>query len=142
MTDLKGLRASVYYNTSYRGCANGGISERAESVVIVGIRDQRFPVPTSEWQTVQPLPEGMHAGSVPTDDAPAVVIVYRNMGSTQLVHAEPYEPCPEGHVGYMSGGSYIGSTDGRFRELVGGYGVAIALHDRSETVAGYAALAD
>ncbi len=53
-------------------------------------------------------------------------------------YIEPYAPCPSGYVGWMSGGSFAGSSDGRFFDMVGIYG-AVPVHDRAESQKQYEA---
>lgn len=45
----------------------------------------------------------------------------------------------EGHVGPMMGGTYVATSDSRFREAAGFYG-AVAFHDRFETPEQYASM--
>lgn len=58
----------------------------------------------------------------PTDDAPAIRLVRRNLFGKEYIHAEPMEK-----GSYSFGGSYIAATDSRFREL---NKYPIPLHDR------------
>lgn len=67
----------------------------------------------------------------PSTDAPAAVVVYRNLRGHQIVHVEPLAPVPDGHAGYMAGGSYVACSDSRWDDLIGFYG-AVSLHDRTE----------
>lgn len=66
----------------------------------------------------------------PTDDAPAVRLVRRNIGGEIYVHAEPVAPCPP-NACRMAGGTFIYSCDSRFSEAVG-HSYPISLHDRDE----------
>lgn len=64
-----------------------------------------------------------------SEDAPAVIIVHREVGGKKYIHAEPankYGPRPY----YMFGGTFIFSSDSRFRELINDY--PVPLHDRTE----------
>lgn len=70
---------------------------------------------------------------VPTDQ-----IVKLELGAFGSIHLVPIKEVPSGNVGYMFGGCYVATSDGRLdkmvEELLGHrlYG-AIALHDRTET---------
>lgn len=104
----------------------------ARHVTVVGIVDHRYPADLSKRE-VQPLPEDERGPFVPSEDAPAAVLVYRNMGETQLVHVEPLTvPAGETHTPWMSGGGYAGTTDSRWSRLIGFYGAA-SVHDYCET---------
>lgn len=123
-TDLSlGLTASVYTNPTYRGCANGGISERVTRVTIVGTKE----LTSGDHAEIEPLARGSRVSEA-TPDAPAVVLVYRRIGKV-VVHAEPLETQGQWH---MSGGAFIASSDSRLSDLVDFYG-AISLHDRVES---------
>ena len=106
---MKGLIVEIYKNPMFKGCSNGGISGKVESVTIVG----------------DGIPEIFEA----SDDCPAVKIVRRNIFNGEYVHAEPIEEPTE--VGWMAGGAFIYSSDSRFRQHINQY--PISLHDRQET---------
>ena len=108
-TPTAGLIADIYRHGS-ADYSNGGISSRAQRVTVVG--------------------EGIDKVFSVRPDAPAVKLVHRTFGSRTIVHAEPVESPPEGHVGWMAGGTYI-VGDSRVGRAAGIYG-AISLHDRSE----------
>ena len=110
--ELKGLTASIFIDELIGECSNGGISSRCKAVTVVGIPDAEI----------------FSAG----EDRPAVKLVKRQIMGKTVVHAEPVEAPPQGCVGWMMGGSYISTSDGRFGRAVGFYG-AVALHDRCET---------
>ena len=114
---MKGLLAYIY-RSDLGDCSNGGISGRVQKVTII---DDRIDAPFA-----------------PTDEAPAVRIVERNIGGRPYVHAEPID-APEGDktVGPMMGGCYIATSDSRLRAIADG---AIPLHDRWETAEQYRAL--
>ena len=114
---LRGLRAEIYVGP-HGDCSNGGISSKAQYVTLVG----------PEFGEVFPV----------TEEAPAVKMVKRNIAGKVVVHFEPVEPCPPGHVGYMAGGAFV-HGDSRFSEAVGFYGAA-SLHDRTESQSLYDAL--
>lgn len=136
MEQLKGMHADVYVarDPSRRGSAMGGLSDQVSRVTIVGIRDQRWPIPSTDWHIVKPLADEAQA-YLPTPEAPPVVVVYRNMGSRELAHIEPLMPNGE-RLWFMDGGAYVDSCDSRVSALKGFYG-AMGLHDRCEEKPGY-----
>jgi hypothetical protein len=74
----------------------------------------------------------------PTDDAPAVVLVVRDLFGGKYVHAEPVVPAGTAKPWFMHGGTYIETSDSRFgeaiRRLTGNkHAYPVALHDRTET---------
>lgn len=117
MTEQRGLRAQIL--TGKHSSANGGISEQVTEVTLVG---PQFPELFA-----------------PSESAPAVQMVVRNLGGQTVVHFEPVASRPEGHVGYMASGAHVHSSDSRFSEAVGFHG-AVSLHDRTESQALYNAL--
>ena len=122
-TNLTGLRASVFREAGLPDCSNGGISARVDRVVVVAVLDylsKRLP----EVHTVR-------GPSTAGDDCPAVALVmHSHFGRGVSVSAQPYgEGVPL--TGWMSGGTYIATSDERFGEASGFYG-AVALHDRRE----------
>lgn len=137
-SELRGLTMYVY-RSSLGDCSNGGISSRCDRVVVVGV--------VTEMQggrsELRPFPESAMVGSVPADDAPAVIVVKRRMGRQRLLHVEPLEqPNRDEGTPYMAGGCYVGGSDSRLRELLGAdefYG-ALSLHDRTESWALYNAM--
>jgi hypothetical protein len=108
---MRGLICEVYSNPLYKKCSNGGISERCTEVTVVG--------------------EGITEIFEATPERPAVRIVRRTIGGRPYVHAEPADPVPKGNTPYVVGGSFIHSSDSRFRQNVCEY--PVALHDRTET---------
>lgn len=111
---LKGLRADIYRNGTH-DFSNGGISAKAEEVTLVGPGiPEIFPV---------------------TDAAPAVILRTRTIGGQPYVNAQPLNR-PEGcqDHGPMMGGTFIYSSDSRFRELCA---YPVPLHDRFETAEQY-----
>lgn len=105
---VKAIRASIYKNGSYVGCANGGISERYDDVYVV-CDDGNYEF------DVDNLPENL------------VKIVTRHLFGKEYKHAEPYASTDKGCVGWMAGGSIVYTSDSRF-----GAG-PLCLHDRQET---------
>lgn len=116
---MLGLHANVYKTGRFgraSDCTNGGISGRCEQVTVVGIEGAEIFEPTT--------------------NSPAVKLVRRVIGGEAVIHAEPVEPPPAGSFGWMAGGNFIATSDGRFGRAVGFYG-AVSLHDRYETPAQY-----
>jgi hypothetical protein len=108
-------------------CSAGGISGQVEQVVMVGILDLRKPG-RFQKRIIDPIPDSECGSITPQAKAPAVILVYRDMGGKRVCHVEPLEPAPRSS--YMSGGTFV-DGDSRFSNLVGFYG-AVAFHDRSE----------
>lgn len=68
--------------------------------------------------------------NAPTDDAPAVKLVVRDLGRGKYVHAEPVDLDGRGTFG----GCFIFTSDSRFRDAVAklsgsAYGYPVALHE-------------
>jgi hypothetical protein len=133
---IRGLPASIYKNEG-RDFSNGGISSTADEVTIVGY--------AHDPQKVERLPITSRVFE-PSDKAPPVVIVIRQLFGQRIAQAQPAAIGPDGAVtllrkagavGPMMGGCYVGSSDARLRELTGSFD-PIALHDRFETTAQYA----
>lgn len=103
----RGLIAYVYKNGSV-DFSNGGVSSRCHQVLVTGPN----------------VPEIF----VETPACPAVVIDTITFDGETTYHFKPAEP-----VGrhYMDGGTFIYSSDSRFRELFPYYG-AVPFHDRTE----------
>jgi hypothetical protein len=120
---LKGLMATIITSARFKGCANGGISERCEKVVIVG--------------------DGIAELFEATSAMPAVKLVVRDIGG-RVVHAEPVEPVKPGNIGYTSGGGALVFSDSRLCRALEKLGYpshcAIILHDRHDTQEQYDAL--
>jgi hypothetical protein len=133
MTDTtapKGLVLDIYRNQ--HEASNNGLSKFHQEVTVVGV-SYRDGGP----RQVRPLPLACRVFT-PTEQRPAVVLVYREMGEGErLVHVEPFEPARG--VGFMAGGTFVATSDSRWRELVGFYG-AVAFHDQDETPEQYRAL--
>ena len=81
-----------------------------------------------------------HGPHQATDGTPAVHLVTRanTLPGVMLRHFEPVEPCPAERVGYMASGAWVIVGVDLARSL-GIDPAAYPLHDRSETVAQYAA---
>ncbi|WIB72624.1 hypothetical protein [Curtobacterium sp. MCBD17_026] len=97
---------------------NDGISRDADTVTVVH-------------------ENGPHTGD---EGTPAVRLVTRpnTLPAVTLRHFEPVEPCPADRVGYMASGAWVVVGVDLARAL-GIDPAAYPLHDRSETVAQYAA---
>jgi len=117
--DPRGLLAFVL-TSSCGDSSNGGLSTRVGKVVV--LTDV----------------EGARVFT-PGPDAPAVKLVRRTIGDHVYVHAEPVDPPPAGHFGWMAGGAYIETSDGRWRAVTG-IDYPVPLHDRCETPALYEAM--
>jgi hypothetical protein len=108
---IKTISLDIYSNLKYRKCSNNGISEQFNNVLIEHPR-----------------------GNIDTDSnnlPPNFCrVITRNIGGIEYKHIEPNTPVKRGYVGYMSGGSYAGSSDGRFSEISH---YPLAIHDRQET---------
>lgn len=104
---LRGLPAYIY-RTDRVDCSAGGISSRYDRVIVVG-------------PNVPPV-------FAVTDDSPAVEV-----GTVTFLGRTSYHLRPAGESGkrYMFGGTFIHSTDSRFRALFP-FGGAVAFHDRHE----------
>lgn len=108
---MKAISINVYRNTSGYDCTNGGISSKYRTLLLL-CDDGWIKVDENN------LPEN------------AVKVVKRQACGKEIVCIEPCKPASG--VGYMFGGNYAASSDGRFSALVGIYG-AVAIHDRDES---------
>jgi hypothetical protein len=115
-----GITVSIFRNSRYDGCANGGISERVTELTITNI-DGPFE---------------------PSDHAPAAMLVRGNLPRTvKVVPVEGDDKSPDTHTPYMSGGTHVATSDSRWnkaiRAITGEVGYsrigAVALHDRKDT---------
>ena len=107
MEYTKGLRVDILQNP-HGNFSNKGVSLRCKEATIVG-----------------PGVPQIHAVR---DDAPAVVLVKRDLTGGEYVHAEPLATQGKWH---MAGGTFLYTSDSRFREIVG-HGQPISFHDRIE----------
>jgi len=108
----KGFSANILENKSIGNCSNNGISHWCDSVLIVS--------DIKECQIFDITPKTVLR-------SPLVVIKKRG----DYVYAEPLDAPDSNNVGWMMGGSFIYSSDSRFRDYFNGY--PIPLHDRQET---------
>ena len=97
------------YKWSLGDCSNDGLSSRYNSVLVV-TEDEIAKLSEEELQR-------------------AVRLEQRTRDYWCL---RPVLPVPRGHVGYMSGGSFVYSCDSRWREVSGGIPYPLSLHDRTE----------
>ena len=117
---MKALPITVYYNRQYRGCANGGITERFEELLLI-------------------CPEGFIDIDENNPPENLVKLVKRHLFGEDYYHIEPYVRPNKGCVGWMAGGSYAATSDSRFSRMMNisaRYG-AISVHDRQETQSDY-----
>lgn len=101
-TAPKGITALIYRDDLGTDFSNRGISANVMEVSVIG--------------------DGTDPVFAATDERPAVRLV---------IHAEPVTPAGEPKPWYMFGGTFIYSSDSRFRRAAGHYG-AVPLHDRRE----------
>jgi len=103
---MKGLIVGILEDKYIGNCSNAGISKTHKALVLVG----------------DDIPQVFEA----TDDMPAVKLVRRNIGGVEYIHVQPVNNSDRA---YMAGGSFIYSTDSRFRSIIS---YPISLHDRVE----------
>lgn len=109
---MRAIRAYVYKSKQLGDCTNGGVSSKYDSLLVTCDRG---------WIDVDEdnLPENLMK-----------VVKRENFGQTTY-HLEPVVKATG--VGWMNGGNFASSSDGRFSELVGGMYGAVAIHDRTES---------
>jgi hypothetical protein len=105
-----GLYVSVLRNARYPDCTGGGVTSKADQVLLVG--------------------DGVAKVFEDTGKYPVLRLVRRDFGGRPYFHAEPVDPAPEGAYGPMAGGNFVTSNDGRLDEICGW--PAIPVHDRFE----------
>lgn len=108
---MKALPISVYKNPTYKGCSNGGITERFDRLLLVC--DEGF-IDVDETNP----PENL------------VKIVTRHFGFGEYKHIEPVASTAPGCVGWMSGGALAYTSDSRFSKLSQ---YPLSVHDRQES---------
>ena len=112
---MNGLRVGILKHEGHSCDAGRGISSKADNATLLPSED--FPL--------------MDAGVFePDDDAPAVVIVKRNVCGTEYLTAYPADK--DGNPdsdGRMASGSYIWTCDSRFGQFAK---YPVPLHDRKE----------
>lgn len=104
--------ALIYRDSLGTDFSNRGISARVMEVTVIG--------------------EGIDPVFEATEQRPAVRLVKNEHSHREtVIHAEPVAPEGEPARWYMFGGTFIFSSDARFRRAAGHYG-AVPLHDRRE----------
>lgn len=107
---MKALPISVYTNSRYAGCSNGGITEQYDQLLLVC--DDGF-IDVDEKDP----PENL------------VKIVSRRFGTREYRHVEPVARPTPGCAGWMAGGALAYSCDSRFTALSL---YPLSVHDRQE----------
>lgn len=110
---MKALPVRVFKNPLYKECSNDGITKKYDELLLVC--DEGY-IDIDETN----LPENL------------VILVKKFVAGRPANYIRPYADVPDGCVGYMSGGAYAASSDGRFDRMVEMYG-AVPVHDRVET---------
>ncbi len=100
LNDKTGLRCDIYRCDFHKG---GTLRKFAEVTLMIG-----GPV-------------------TPTPDAPAVKLVRRQPCGSDYLHVEPIDAPTSNQVGYMAGGTFIHTSDGRFPSKQ-----PLSLHDHTE----------
>lgn len=113
---MRKLTAWVY-KSALGDSSNNGISHNYDSVVCY-------------W-----LDHGEKISDINDVENNAVVFISRALFDKYCPIFQPIKPVLPNHVGYMSGGCLISSSDSRFSEWCGLN--AVPLHDRQETQAAY-----
>jgi hypothetical protein len=111
-TAPKGITALIYRDALGTDFSNRGISARVMEVTVIG--------------------EGIDPVFEATEERPAVRLVRNEYFHREtVVHAEPITGADEPGPWFMFGGTFIFSSDARFRRAARHYG-AVPLHDRRE----------
>lgn len=111
-TGPKGITALIYRDDLGTDFSNRGISARVMEVTVIG--------------------EGIDPVFEATQERPAVRLVKnKRFHDETVIHAVPVTPAGDPEPWYMFGGTFIFSSDSRFRRAAGHYG-AVPLHDRRE----------
>jgi len=108
----KGISVDVLRDITSVDSTNNGISSKHNSFVIIDPSIDGYIKPDST--------------------TPQLKLVRRNLAGGEYIHAEPIEPVKKGNVGYMFGGNFIHSSDGRFPN-----NYPIPVHDRQDTQEDY-----
>lgn len=93
-------------------CSNGGLSSKFDECMLA----------TSEDDLTK------SASDLLDKSLPLVKIIKRNLFCRDYYHAEPINPPLPGQTGYMFGGCFVSTCDGRFP-----FDYPLSLHDRIET---------
>lgn len=122
MAKVRALSVNVYEHKSEwlpnMDCTNGGISSRHKTLYLLAEDQEKAK---QEWW-----------GEVDENDERLVKIVRSAPCGRPYIHAEPVNDPNRKEIGYMFGGNFIYTSDGRFPE-----DYPIPLHDRSETYEDY-----
>jgi len=112
---MKGIRVDIYKSQG-KDYSNGGISEKHDTVTLL-------------------IPDGGYVDH--SQGGPCVVVTESRYGykSARVCNWDGVPIKRPGQIGPMFGGTFIYSSDSRFREHCGSQ--PIALHDRWETQAQY-----
>jgi hypothetical protein len=110
-TTAKGIIALIYRDSLGIDFSNRGISAQVTEVTVIG--------------------PGLDPIFTASEERPAVRLVAREVLDGVTVHAVPVIPQGEPAPWFMFGGTFIFSSDSRFRSAAGHYG-AVPLHDRAE----------
>ena len=110
---MKALQLSVYSNPAYRHCANGGVSETADSIYVAC---ESGPY---EVEETNPLLFKLKASF------------------NEYACLVPYTKPKGAEIGPMMGGNYAGTSDSRFADMVynaiGSTVGILPIHDRYES---------
>lgn len=101
-------------------CTNGGISSRHKTLYLLCEDQEKAQKEHWNWNEVDETDERL------------IKIVRSSPCGRPYVHAEPVNDPNKREIGYMFGGNFIYTSDGRFPETY-----PIPLHDRSETLEEY-----
>jgi len=108
---VKGMHLTVYYNDGYRTCANGGMSETAEQILLVSDPDSGTEVPeVFDDCGKYPVCRLIDRGNL------GMVIV-----PEEIVTSDKWS---------MFGGNFAYTSDSRIRQIAGDR--PIPIHDRIE----------
>ena len=94
---MKGMTVTVFRRADGYDCTNSGITSKAEQVTLIGPN----------------IPELFE----PTEEAPAMRLIERDVGFSKFLIAAPIDAKHEGKYGgspYMFGGNFVYSSDDRF----------------------------
>lgn len=109
------MSCGILEDKSIGNCSNSGISSKYKTVVLVS--------DNPELQVFEP-----------SDTSPAVVLKKRIVCGEEYIYAIPCDGKDDKRVGWMMGGSYIYTSDSRFRNISK---YPVPLHDRQETYSQY-----
>ena len=127
-TKIRGINLTVFYNDGYRHCANGGITEFHEELLLVGTCDR------TNDDELKPFTHGYIdiKGEMPVN---AVVLEKRAPTGHVIFNLVPYTAFVDGKW-YMFSGNFAATCDGRLNmaisDMGGNFYGALAVHDRTE----------